>query len=208
MNEATLEHLFEPFFTTKAPGAGTGLGLATVHGIVTQSGGTIWVYTEAGKGTTFRVFLPRAEASLAAGTAAGGGPAPGGTETVLLVEDDDAIRLLARRVLDTCGYTVLEASNGEAAVEIARATGRPIDLLITDVILPNVPGADVAAEVTRLYPAARVLYISGYTAKTIRQHGVLEAGVWFLEKPFTVAGLAAKVRQVLDAQERGTPRRG
>jgi signal transduction histidine kinase len=208
MNQATLEHLFEPFFTTKAPGAGTGLGLATVHGIVTQSGGTIWVYSEPDRGTTFRVYLPRAEASPAAGVAVGPAPAAGGTETILLVEDDDAIRLLARRVLDTRGYVVLEASNGQVALDIARTTRRPIDLLIADVILPNLPGADVAAEVTRLHPGARVLFVSGYTAKAIRHHGVLDAGVSFLEKPFTVAGLAAKVREVLDAPAPGVrPRR-
>jgi DNA-binding response OmpR family regulator len=138
----------------------------------------------------------------------GSAPAAGGTETILLVEDDDAIRLLARRVLDTRGYVVLEASNGQVALDIARTTRRPIDLLIADVILPNLPGADVAAEVTRLHPGARVLFVSGYTAKAIRHHGVLDAGVSFLEKPFTVAGLAAKVREVLDAPAPGVrPRR-
>jgi DNA-binding response OmpR family regulator len=170
-----------------------------VHGIVTQSGGSIWVYSEKGHGTRFKIFLPRVEAQPLEPAAAGFQPALGGSETILLVEDDDAIRLLARRMLDAQGYVVLEASDGQAAIEIADTHNGSIDLLITDVVLPNRPGVEVAAEVTKRRPGTRVLYVSGYTANTLRHQGLSDDRLPFLEKPFTVGRLAAKVRELLDA---------
>ncbi|HEV8427594.1 MAG TPA: ATP-binding protein [Pyrinomonadaceae bacterium] len=205
MEEETRQHIFEPFFTTKEQGKGTGLGLSMVYGIVKQSNGNIWVYSEEGHGTTFKIYLPRvtaaAEEYKRASTAF---EVPGGSETILLVEDAEWVRTLARQVLETAGYRVLEAANGDAAVRLCESiNGDRIDLLLTDVVMPGMSGNDMSRILLEKQPGMPVLYMSGYTDDAIVQHGVLEAGINFLEKPFTPAALALKVREVLDATETG-----
>jgi len=200
MTDDVLSHLFEPFFTTKGAGHGTGLGLATVHGIVKQSGGHISVYSEAGHGTSFKVYFPRIDRPLDEVTLQPPRRSLHGTETVLLVEDAPAVRMLARRVLEAHGYRVLEAADGVEAVESAKQQHDPIDLLITDVIMPRMSGLEVASAVAAVFPGIRTLYVSGYTANAIARRGVIDPTMPFLEKPFTPASLASKVREVLDAQ--------
>jgi CheY-like chemotaxis protein len=200
MDAVTKARIFEPFFTTKEQGKGTGLGLATVYGIVKQSGGNIGIYSEPGRGTVFKVYLPAArQGAGAGGSQCGLRPAPNGTETVLLVEDEPSVRSLARQSLAAYGYRVLEAANGEEAVNISEQTTTPISLLATDVIMPGISGRQVAEAVRRRHPEARVLFVSGYTDDAIVRHGVLEAAAAFLQKPFTPVALASKVREVLDA---------
>lgn len=200
MDAEIMSKIFEPFFTTKDPGQGTGLGLATVYGIVKQMGGHITCYSEVGLGTRFSIYLP--SVTGAAPAAAGAAPTDlvgcRGTETVLLVEDDNEVRQLVKRALSTYGYNVLEASDGNDALRQTEAHGGPIHLLLTDVIMPKIGGADLAALIAPKHPGARVLYISGYTNDAIIRHGIMTANVNFLQKPFTPAGLAAKVRHVLD----------
>jgi len=199
MTEEVKAHLFEPFFTTKGPGKGTGLGLATVYGIVKQHRGHIWVYSEPGLGSTFKVYLPRVEAGPAATSRSEEATAlPRGSETVLVVEDEPAVRSVAVRVLSGLGYQVLEASSGLDALQVAATWGQMIHLLLTDVIMPEMNGKALAEQLTALYPALKVLFISGYTDETISRRGVLEEGVAFLQKPFTPSRLAHKVREVLD----------
>ena len=202
MDEATQAHLFEPFFTTKEVGRGTGLGLATVYGIVKQSGGYIWVYSEVRHGTTVKVYLPRvaiAEEDAAPLPAVAEPAAPrGGSETVLLVEDAAPVRSLARRSLEASGYTVLDAADGAAALDLAARHGGGIDVLVTDVVMPGMSGRELAERLAPERPRMKVLYTSGYTDDAMVRQGVLTAGVAFLQKPFVPETLARKVREVLD----------
>ncbi|HYT03775.1 MAG TPA: response regulator [Gemmatimonadales bacterium] len=199
MDEATKARIFEPFFTTKEPGKGTGLGLATVYGIVQQSGGFLWVYSEPGHGTSFKTYFPQLDEAAASGAARPVAlPVPRGRETVLLVEDAAAVRAVTRAVLERQGYTVLEAPNGEAALRLGAKHRGPIHLLLTDVVMPELSGRQLAEQLAALRPAMRVLYTSGYTDDAVFRHGVLEAGIAYLQKPFTPDALARKVREVLD----------
>jgi signal transduction histidine kinase len=191
--------IFEPFFTTKPKDRGTGLGLATVYGIVKQNNGYIWVYSEPNRGTTFKVYLPAVKDPAQSMTPKVHSGPRGGDETILLVEDDERVRLLARTMLARSGYTVIEASEGEEALRIAARHSGPIHLLLTDVILPGMNGRLLAEQLSEQYPRVKVLYMSGYTDEAIVHHGVLAPGVAFLQKPFTPAAFARAVREVLDA---------
>jgi CheY-like chemotaxis protein len=200
MDEHVKTHIFEPFYTTKEPGKGTGLGLSTTYGIVKQSGGSIWVYSEPGRGTTFKVYLPRVEEPLAPKTRhapAGAAESLGGRETVLVAEDDEAVRLLARLALERHGYAVLAAKDGAEALAIVRSHRGPIHALVTDMLMPGMSGPDLAARVVALRPEVKVLLVSGYSEETIAGHGELGARPAFLEKPFTTEALARKVRLLL-----------
>jgi PAS domain S-box-containing protein len=201
MDEHVLAHLFEPFFTTKELGRGTGLGLATVYGIVRQSGGQIQVTSRPREGSTFTLYLPRVESSGRAGSAAPGAPAPvpGGTETVLVVEDEEAVRHLICRVLRTKGYRVLEAPHAEAALLLAGSTPAAIDLLVTDMVMPGMGGTTLAAELISVRPSLRVLFITGYAPEAVERRGELADASGLLEKPFSADQLARKVREVLAA---------
>ncbi|MEX2157623.1 MAG: response regulator [Gemmatimonadales bacterium] len=200
MNAETQARLFEPFFTTKERGKGTGLGLSTTYGIVKQSGGYVWVYSEPGRGTTFKVYFPRVDAPIEEAPASSRPESVAGTETILLAEDDATLRPLTKTVLERLGYVVLEAENGEQALAKAATYQGRIHLLIADVVMPGGSGRDLARRLAASQPDTKVLYVSGYTDDAIVQHGMLEAGLHFLQKPFTPAGLAAKVRGVLDAR--------
>jgi PAS domain S-box-containing protein len=202
MSAETQARIFEPFYTTKEVGKGTGLGLSMVYGIVKQSGGFIWVYSEPNRGTTFKIYFPRIDqpAELL--------PAEKhvdkvqrGTETILLVEDDEQLRQLSSSVLAHCGYNVLVASTPEEGLAVCRANSKDIGLLVTDVVMPRMNGRQLAEQILKLHPAMKVLYISGYTNNAIVHYGVLDSGLWFLPKPFTLSALVAKVREVLDTAE-------
>jgi PAS domain S-box-containing protein len=202
MPKDVMEKIFEPFFTTKEKGKGTGLGLSTVYGIVKQSGGNIWVYSEPGHGTTIKIYLPRVEEDL--DTLHGRDETdslPGGSETVLLVEDEQEVRSLAHRLLSQQGYKVLEAANGEEALRVVQEhIGKKIHLLLTDVVMPQMGGKELAEKLKILRPDIKVLYTSGYTDDAIVHHGILDSGVVLLQKPFSPAALAQKVREVLDRE--------
>jgi two-component system, cell cycle sensor histidine kinase and response regulator CckA len=201
MDEHVLAHLFEPFFTTKELGRGTGLGLATVYGIVRQSGGQIQVTSRPGEGSTFTVYFPRIEDTVGAGQPAVSvpEPAPGGTETVLVVEDEEAVRHLVCRVLRAKGYRVLEAPNAESALLVAGSTPAPIDLLVTDMVMPGMGGTTLAAELVAVRPALRVLFITGYAPEAVERRGRLPDAGGLLEKPFSADQLARRVREILAA---------
>jgi len=200
MDEQTKARIFEPFFTTKEAGKGTGLGLATVYGIVKQSGGFIWVYSELNHGTSFKVYFPRVDepAEPAAASTAGTEPR-GGTETVLVVEDAASVRMVTRQVLERFGYAILEAPNGETALRLAAKHHGPIHLLLTDVIMLGLSGRQLAEQLAQLRPDMKVLYASGYADQAIVHHGILDSDIAYLQKPFTPETLARRVRQVLDS---------
>ena len=199
MDAETRAHLFEPFFTTKGVGEGTGLGLATVYGIVKQSGGHITAYSEVGRGTTIKIYLPRVDA---ASEVRGAEPEPvvlrRGSETVLLVEDDEAVRELTREVLEMQGYTVLAVADAGEAPRVLEGASRPIHLLVTDVVMPRLSGRELTERLRSLRPGLKVLYISGYAGTAVVHHGVLDPGTPFLQKPFTPDALLRSVRKVLD----------
>jgi CheY-like chemotaxis protein len=198
MTPEVLARAFEPFFTTREPGKGTGLGLATVHGIVKQSGGHVWVHSEPGQGTSFKIYLPRVdEPAEKVEAPAVEEPPPRGSETVLLVEDDASLRELIRECLESTGYTVIEARHGAEALGICERGPTPIDLVMTDVVMPGMSGRELADRLRLSRPEIRVLYMSGYTGDAVVLHGVLREDA-FLQKPFTAAALARAVREALD----------
>ncbi|MBI4763516.1 MAG: PAS domain S-box protein [Deltaproteobacteria bacterium] len=191
--------IFEPFFTTKEKDKGTGLGLSTVYGIIKQSKGNIWVYSEPGKGATFKIYLPRVDKQLIAKSPSQPQPKPlGGSETILLVEDDERLKKTASLILERYGYRVLPAGNEQEALSVLQSNPEGIDLLLTDVVMPGLGGKDLAERVKTIQPGIKVLYMSGYTDNTIVHHGYLDQGIDFIEKPFTPEALALKVRTVLD----------
>ncbi len=201
MDRATQARIFEPFFTTKEVGKGTGLGLSTVYGIVNQSGGHIDLYSEVGKGSIFKVYFPRMAASVGSErrlVSSSLKALPGGTETILLVEDEKAVRSLAIRLLSMVGYKVLAAQNGTEALLSEEIRQGQIDLLITDMVMPEMSGRELAERLVLLQPGLRVVYMSGYTNEFVANEGVVAEGVAFLQKPFKASDLASKVREVLD----------
>ena len=193
-------HIFEPFFTTKETGKGTGLGLATVLGIVEQSGGVIRCESQPGEGTTFTIFLPAVAEAVDKGARPAGGlaEAPKGSEVILLVEDEDTVRKLARMILEASGYVVLEARNGREGLALCEAHEGPIDLLLSDVVMPELGGRELAEGALKLRPGMKVMFMSGHTQDVVLKEGV-QKGTAFLQKPFTPAGLAQKVRETLDS---------
>jgi len=200
MTEQVRRQIFEPFFTTKEKGKGTGLGLSTVYGIVKQTGGNIWVYSEPNHGTTFKVYLPAlASSSTSSEPKTAESPIPRGSETVLLVEDEEVVRGLARQILEDAGYYVLVAQQGEEAVRLCNEHAKEIHLLLTDVVMPGAGGKVVADRLSALRPGIKVLFMSGYTDEAIVHHGVLDSNVEFIQKPFTPLALSKKVREVLDS---------
>ncbi|MBI5068427.1 MAG: PAS domain S-box protein [Deltaproteobacteria bacterium] len=199
MDQGTMDRMFEPFFTTKAAGRGTGLGLATVYGIVKQSGGHIEVESRVGVGTTFRVFLPRITGETSALETGSAAAMPGGSETILVVEDDPGVRRLAERVLASLGYRVLSAEEAPEALRLSEALGEPMHLLLTDMVMPGIDGVSLAQRMAKRHPGLAVVYMSGHPARTLEQRGGLPAGAPFLQKPFTASELARQVRRALDA---------
>nr|MBA3692838.1 PAS domain-containing protein [Acidobacteriota bacterium] len=200
IDDKILQHIFEPFFTTKNIGKGTGLGLSTVYGIVKQSGGNIEVDSKVGAGTTFRIYLPRvAEQSEAAEIKDTSAELPSGTETILLVEDEELVRNLSREILETCGYTVIEARNGLEALEVCENGNCKINLLMTDVVMPQMGGRELAEKLSEKLPNLKILFTSGYTNEGMVRNGVIETSTNFIQKPFTFDTLARKVRELLDA---------
>ena len=198
MDKSTLDKLFEPFFTTKGVGQGTGLGLSTVYGIVRQHNGFINVYSEPGRGSTFKIYLPRHPEALAEPTGKESATAVTGNETVLLVEDEPAILEMTGMMLHRLGYAVLSAGKPAEAIELARNHTGKIHLLITDVVMPEMNGQELARHIQELFPECGVLYMSGYTAESIARHGILNEGVHFIQKPFSVDQFARKVREIID----------
>ncbi len=200
MDASTQARIFEPFFTTKAKGKGTGLGLATVYGIVKQSNGFIWVYSEPGKGTTFKVYFPRVEGDIAEFMEESKSEQEArGVETVLMAEDEPSVRTLAARILRGRGYTVFEASNGKEALDIAEKYAGEIHLVLTDVVMPGISGRELVSRLETVRPGIKSLYVSGYTDTAIVHNGMLDSGIAFLQKPFTVEDLTRKVREVFDS---------
>src|SRR5437763_3268203 len=208
MNAETRARVFEPFFTTKEQGKGTGLGLSTVYGIVKQSGGYIWVYSEPGLGTTFKVYLPMAE-EKAEPLPSDASPAVmrRGSETILLVEDEDGVRTLIKQLLQRQGYVVIETRHGIEAMQECERNPSPIHLLLTDVVLTQMNGRELAQKLLPMRPEMKVLFMSGYSEEAIAHHGVLNPGTEFLQKPFTTEALVRKVREMLDAPLHATAAR-
>jgi CheY-like chemotaxis protein len=196
MSKETQAHLFEPFFTTKEKGKGTGLGLSVVFGIVQQLGGSIWVYSEEGKGTTFKLYFPRTD-EVGRPAEAGAAQVPRGDETILLVEDEVTVREVASRILSGAGYRVLAADSPADAVRLCREHPGTIDLLVSDVVMPEVSGPKLAEQLIVARPSMRVLFMSGYTDDAVIGHGVLSSGSSFVQKPLTPEALTLKVREVL-----------
>jgi len=200
MDAETQAHVFEPFFTTKEKGKGTGLGLATVYGVVKQSGGYVWVYSEPGRGTSFKIYLPRiVETAVPAGREGKSDMQvpQRGSETILLVEDEKGVRELAREYLTSSGYTVIEAEDGHTALELAAMHVGPIHLLLTDVVMPGISGRELAERVGQIRPGIKIIYMSGYTDQAVVHHGILENDAILLQKPFTLMTLAGKLREML-----------
>jgi two-component system cell cycle sensor histidine kinase/response regulator CckA len=198
MDSETQARIFEPFFTTKEKGKGTGLGMSTVYGIVKQSDGFVWVYSEPGKGTTVKTYFPRVTSRIPSSQPEIGlDPGFRGSETILIVEDEAAVRTLASRILRERGYRVLEAADGTEALRIAQEYQSEIHMVLTDVVMPGVGGKALIARLEELRPGIHALYISGYTDNAIVHHGILDSGVAFLQKPFSVDSLLRKVREVL-----------
>lgn len=196
-------HIFEPFFTTKEKGKGTGLGLATVYGIVKQNGGFIWVYSEPGLGTTFKIYLPQVHQGAARNVVAKAHESPlKGWETVLLVEDEAAVRRATAEFLNLSGYKVLEAKDGQHAIEVARSHSGPIHIMVTDVVMPKMSGSQLAEQLLKDRPSVKVLFVSGYAEKTILQHGEIDLSAKFLQKPFTLKALGQKIRTILESESR------
>jgi CheY-like chemotaxis protein len=200
MDKETQAHIFEPFFTTKELGKGTGLGLSMVYGIIKQSGGYIWVYSEPGQGTTFKIYLPVVEEPAQKPEPRRvSGELPGGTETVLLVEDEDRVREFVHQLLASIGYTVFPARDGDEAIAMCERNTGPIQLLLTDIVMPRISGPALAERLEALYPNMKVIYMSGYTEEAILQRALLDHNAAFLQKPCSPAELAQRVREVLDA---------
>jgi CheY-like chemotaxis protein len=198
MTSEVKKRIFEPFFTTKGKGKGTGLGLSTVYGIVKQSGGNIWVYSEPGQGTTCKIYLPQVDEPLEEIKEKMLGEVPRGRETILIVEDEEVVRKLAVKLLQRQGYKVLEASDGGKALILCEEFKAPIHLILTDVVMPGMSGRKLVDRLKPIHPEMKILYMSGYTDNAILQHGVLEPGTNFIQKPFTVESLPRKVREVLN----------
>jgi len=197
MTPEVQERIFEPFFTTKERDRGTGLGLSTAYGIVKQSGGYVWCYSEPGKGTTFKVYLPRVESADDPMPLPAPAPASRGSDTILLVEDEAPVRLVASRILRQAGYTVIEAPDGAAAVALCAAHEGVVDLIVTDMVMPGMTAHELAAQVRAIRPGTRVLFMSGYAEDAALRQQVLEPGAAFLEKPFTVQTLTRAVQGAL-----------
>ena len=206
MDEATRERIFEPFFTTKSKARGTGLGLSTVYGIVTQSGGNVWVYSEPGRGTTFKIYLPRVDEAARVVQPARTPTATRGTGTILVVEDETAVRNLATRVLHSAGYTVVTASNATEALSLLDRHEGTVDLMLTDLVMPGMSGRELAERLADIRPGIKVLYTSGYTDDTVLRHGVIDNSAQFIGKPYTVTELTRKVRELLDPSTIGGDR--
>jgi CheY-like chemotaxis protein len=199
MTAEVQRHLFEPFYTTKAIGAGTGLGLATVFGVVKQSGGSIYLYSEEGAGTTFKIYLPAATGPAASAPPSNDRPASvAGSETILVVEDDDGVRELVRLMLEASGYQVVTAAGPQEAEQVCAAGGDGIDLVLTDVVKPGTNGRVLADRLVELCPTTRVLFMSGYSDEAVFHNGVIRPESAFVEKPFTALALTRKVRELLD----------
>src|SRR5437763_10678581 len=204
MSEETRARIFDPFFTTKAKGKGTGLGLSTVYGIVQQSGGSIWVYSELNRGTSFKVYLPELRSDASAHVVESTiDVIESGSETIMLVEAEEVVSGLATHILEGAGYHVIAASGDAEAAKLCADGNEPIDLLLTDVVMPRTSGKEVADQLTKMQPGLKVLFMSGYTDEAIVHHGVLDANVEFIQKPFTPVGLSKKIREVLDKTNSG-----
>jgi two-component system, cell cycle sensor histidine kinase and response regulator CckA len=206
MDEETKTHIFEPFFTTKEIGNGTGLGLSTVYGVVKQSGGYFWVYSELGHGSVFKIYLPRVDQPIQQSRPTESAPETHrGTETVLLVEDEESVRTLTRSLLEEGGYTVIEARSGTHALEVAGRYSGPIHLLLTDVVMPGMNGRELAQKMIAKYPSVRVIYTSGYTGSISTHEDLFDPGATLIEKPFSRTTLLRKVRDALDVQKESEP---